>query len=69
MIRACESLKGEKKLAANAPPMLVEEHDPEITLRVPFFENGQSIRVSRVTPAVSAAAHEKVLGTIQLRQP
>jgi hypothetical protein len=33
--------------------------------RVPFFENGQVVRVARVATG-AAAANEKLLGTFQL---
>jgi hypothetical protein len=45
---------------------VIERSAPELMVRVPFFEDGQVVRVSRVTPAVAAAAHEKLLGTFRL---
>jgi hypothetical protein len=45
---------------------VIERSAPELMVRVPFFEEGQLVRVSRVTPAVAAAAHEKLLGTFRL---
>ena len=46
---------------------VIERGAPELTTRVPFFENGQVVRISRVTPGV-AVANEKLLGTFRLAQ-
>lgn len=47
---------------------VVERSAPELMVRVPFFEEGQVVRVSRVTPAPAAAAHEKLLGVFPLER-
>ncbi len=44
---------------------VIEQSAPEIMARVPFFENGQVVRVARAA-AGAAAANEKLLGTFQL---
>ena len=44
---------------------VIEQSAPEIMARVPFFENGQVVRVARVV-AGAAAANEKLLGTFRL---
>ena len=51
---------------AQHAPKIVERNVAEVMARVPFFEDAQVVRVSRVTPAPAAAAQEKLLGTFQL---
>jgi len=45
---------------------VVERAAPEVTARVPFFEEGQEIRVFRVSPGKEGAAHHTLLGTFRL---
>ena len=45
---------------------VIERPAPEVMARVPFFEQGQVVRVLRVTPAPAAQAHEQLLGTFEL---
>jgi hypothetical protein len=40
----------------------------DTSVRVPFIEEGQTIRISRISPVPNAAATEKQLGTIQIRE-
>ena len=42
--------------------------NPEVTVRVPFFEEGQSIRVSRISPVKGADLNPTELGAVQLRE-
>ena len=51
---------------AQHAPKIVERNVAEVMARVPFFEDAQVVRVSRVTPAPAAAAHEKLLGTFHV---
>lgn len=44
---------------------VIERSAPEVMARVPFYEEGQVVRVTRVTPHVGVA-QEKVLGTFRL---
>ena len=44
---------------------VIEQSAPEIMARVPFFENGQVVRVARAA-AGATAANEKLLGTFRL---
>ena len=48
---------------AQHAPKIVERNVAEVMARVPFFEDAQVVRVSRVTPAPAAAAQEKLLGS------
>lgn len=47
---------------------VIERTSAELMTRVPFFEDGQIVRVSRVTPAASDRAHEKLLGTFKITE-
>ena len=46
---------------------LVERATPEITARVPFFEETQTIEVFRVSPGQGAPAQQKRLGSFRLK--
>lgn len=46
---------------------VIEQNAPEVMARVPFFEEGQVVRVTRVTPTSGpGVASEKLLGTFRL---
>lgn len=47
---------------------VVERVTPELTVRVPFFDENQTVCVLRVSPGQGATAHQKVLGTFHLKQ-
>ena len=57
-----EHLEGTGEAASRK---VIERSAPELMTRVPFFEEGQVVRISRVTPGV-AVASEKLLGTFRL---
>lgn len=42
---------------------------PELTLRVPFFESGQRLRISRVRAGNSPGAGSTLLGELRLHEP
>lgn len=44
----------------------VEHASPEMMVRVPFFEEGQMVRVTRVSPGKGAPANQKVLGAFRI---
>lgn len=48
--------------------MAITVANPEVTVRVPFLEQGQTIQIWRVTPAKASAAHYQQLNSVQLRE-
>jgi hypothetical protein len=48
--------------------MAVEFPNPEVTVRVPFIEEGQAIHFWRATPANGSSAHYQKLNVVQLRE-
>ena len=64
-VERIESAEDERGRRANK---VVEHASREVTTRVPFFEEGQEVRIWRVAPGKDASAHQKLLGTFQLRK-
>jgi hypothetical protein len=61
-------LEGAEDAHGKRARKVVERAAPEIMVRVPFFAEGQMVRVSRVSPGKGAPAHHKLLGTFRVSQ-